>query len=65
MNARCGLEDCDCGHTIVKMIGVLRQIRKTVQDFEQGECPDEDADCPCYQAGLQEGYEADRRPVGA
>ena len=64
LNARCGLKDCDCEYTIGGLLLVLRQVRKLVQAYEMGECPDEDAECPCYQAGLQEGRESERRPIG-
>ena len=43
----------------------LRKIHEITRDLLEDRCPDEDADCPCYQAGLQEGYEAERRPLGA
>jgi len=26
MNARCGLEDCDCGHTIEKLLKALEEL---------------------------------------
>ena len=43
----------------------LLKIRELAVGLVEAECPDEDAECPCYQAGLQEGREAERRPVGA
>jgi len=63
MNSRCGLEDCDCEYTIDKLQEGLRQVQRIAHDLS--ECVDTDGDCPCYEEGLQEGRESERRPVGA
>ena len=65
MNSRCGLEDCDCGYVIDSILSKMHEIRDMIQEFDEAECPDRHPDCPCYEQGLQEGEESERRPVGA
>ncbi len=61
MNSRCGLEGCDCEHTIDKMKEGLRQIQRIAHNLTN--CPDEDGDCPCYEEGIRDGQEHERRPL--
>ena len=72
MNARCGLEDCDCEFVIGGLIrrlevlseDAMRTVQRTRQEAEAltdchaGLCG---TGCPCYQ----EGHEAERQPPEA
>jgi hypothetical protein len=71
MNSRCGLEDCDCEYTIG---GLLRRLELIIEQVELAKLtviqtrkapPATEVVCPCYDDGRQEGYEAERPPVGA
>ena len=62
MKGRCELKTCDCEDTIRRVLQVIRQVHRLTQDVDHTACPDEDAECPCYQAGLEEG---ERQPPGA
>ena len=76
MNARCGLEACDCEYTIGGLLRRLELIAEmanhTVKQTRDerldptcdNTCDDTcDATCPCYQEGQEAG--AERRPLGA
>ena len=59
MNARCGLEKCDCefviGGLLRRLELIAEQATLTVKQHHR-ECDDDS--CPCYVAG----YESERRP---
>ena len=74
MNARCGLEDCDCEYTIGGLLRRLEMIAeqadltvKQTRRYHEGDrCTRPFHPCPdCVEIGRQEGYEAERRPLGA
>ena len=68
MNARCGLEDCDCDYTIGGLLRRLEMIAEQATatvERTRAECTENlvapcqhGLECPCYQAG----YDAERRP---
>ncbi|KKL10452.1 hypothetical protein LCGC14_2555670 [marine sediment metagenome] len=35
MNSRCGLEDCDCGYVIEKLLTALKRALSTTQEIER------------------------------
>ena len=75
MNARCGLEDCDCEYTIggllrrleIIAIEALATVRETRAELcNTVQCSRPIHPCPdCVEIGLQEGQEAERQPPGA
>ena len=71
MQARCGIEECDCEYTIggllLRLEIIAEQCTTTVKRIRSA-CTDTDlhpchhgSECPCYQ----EGAESEHRPVGA
>ncbi len=37
MNSRCGLEDCDCGHTIEKLVAALERLERVTGRLKVGD----------------------------
>ena len=73
MNARCGLAECDCEYTIGGLLRRLELIseqaqltvKQTRKDPAPARCTRPIHPCPdCYDLGYQDGYEAERQPIG-